>query len=194
MKLTYLFLFVFSILFLGYFAFDILQTPTGGAVSSVYHDYISLTTQPDHGLPSGSGSLILDLPKKATSCTFTGSWVTDNDQFNHRGVCHNARGTFSGYADASSQYVINDPDLFYWADLSQPKLNPPLQRYDDSSFWMELCDDEYYRPNHAPRYGVQGRIEGFGTKTLSFAWDYFDDSNARPQVLFMTDLTCTLSS
>lgn len=194
MKLTYLFLFAFSILFLGHFSLDTLQTPTGGVVSSVYIDYISLVAQPDHGLSRGSGTLTLDLPKKATSCTFTGSWVTDNDQFNQRSTCHQATGTFEGYADAFGQYVITDPDLFRWAGLSQAQLNPPAQRYADYSFWMELCDDEYYKSNHIPRYGVQGRIEGFGTKTLSFVWDYFDDGNARPQVLFMTDLTCKLVS
>ena len=59
--------------------------------------------------------------------------------------------------------------------------------------WMELCDDQYYRSNHVPRYGVQGRIEGFGTKTLSFIWDYRDQSNARPAVDFSFDLTCVLS-
>ncbi len=140
----------------------------------------------------GSGNFIRIFPAPVESCTFSGSWITDNDLFNHNGFCHRARGTFEGYADAYEQYVTNDPDLFYWADLSQPQLNPPAQRHADSSFWMELCDDEYYRSNHAPRYGVQGRIEGFGTKTLSFVWDYFDDSNARPAVDFNFALTCVL--
>ena len=194
MKLTYLFLFAFSILFLGLFSAELLQTPTGGVVSSVYHDYVSITAFPDHGLPEGSGSLTLDLPKNVESCTFVGSWITDNDQFNQRNTCHKATGTFEGYADAYEQYVMNDPDLFYWAGQSQGQLNPSAQRYADASFWMELCDTEYYRPKHIPRYGVQGRIEGFGTDTLSFAWDYKDDSNARPHVLFMMDLTCKLSS
>ncbi|MBS3144542.1 hypothetical protein J4208_03065 [Candidatus Woesearchaeota archaeon] len=194
MKLTYLFLFAFSILFLGLFSVELLQTPTGGVVSSIYTDYVSITALPDHGLPEGSGSLTLDLPKKVKSCTFVGSWVTDNDQFHRRNTCHNAQGTFSGYADVHKQYVVNDPNLYSWAGQSQGKLNPSAQRYEDASFSMELCDDEYYRSNHVPRYGVQGRIEGFGTETLSFTWDYKDDSNARPQVLFMIDLTCILFS
>lgn len=150
------------------------------------------TYAPDASSSKGAGNFTKTFSDPVDSCTFTGSWVTDNDRFNHRGFCHNARGTFTGYADASEQYVVNDPDLFYWADLSHGQLNPPAQRYEDYSFWVELCDDAYYRPNHVPRYFVQGRIEGFDTKTLSFVWDYRDESNARPAVDFSIDLTCVL--
>ena len=143
--------------------------------------------------PTGSDIFTKTFSSSVQSCTFVGSWITDNDLYSHNGFCHNAKGTFEGYADAYEQYVVNDPDLFFWADLSQGQLNPFPQRYDGYSMWMELCDDQYYRSNHIPRYGVQGRIEGFGTKTLSFVWNYRDDSNARPAVDFSFDLTCTLS-
>ena len=194
MKLAYLFLFALSTLLLGYFSFGMLQHPTGNAVSSVYSDYVSFTVQPDHGLPIGEGSETLQLPGKVKSCTFTGTWITDNNQkFNQRNSCHNAKGTFSGSADAYQQYVINDPDLFNWADLYQPQLNPPATTYQDYSFWMELCDSEYYSPRHTPRYLATARLSGFGTNTLQFYWSY-EDHDMKPQILFMIDLKCKLSS
>jgi len=193
MKLSYLFLLTLSTLLLGYFSQGIFLSPTGGAVSS-FHDYVTFTAQAERGRPSGQGSVVLTLPFPARSCTFTGSWITDNDQFNQRGSCHGAKGIFTGYVDATQQYVINNPDLFRWAGLSQAALNPSEQKYEGYSFWMETCDPEYYRPNHATRYGITGTITGFGTKQLSFTWNYFDDSNIPPHVDFMVTLDCTLFS
>ena len=190
MKLTYLFLFAFSTLLLGYFSFSMLDHPTGNVVSSLYQDYVSLTMQPDHGLSTGSGSEILDLPRSVTSCTFSGTWRTNNNQaFNLRRFCHRATGTFSGYADASEQYVINDPDIFRWAGISRAAMNPPVATHQGYSFWMETCDDDYYSLRHIPRYTAKGTITGFGTDTLAFIWDYYDENNS-PVVDFSFTLTC----
>ena len=171
-----------------------LDHPTGNAVSSFYHDYVSLTMQPDHGLPTGHGSETLLLTQSVKSCTFSGTWRTNNNQaFNLRRSCHKATGTFSGYADASEQYVVNDPDLFRWAGISRAAMNPPVATHQGYSFWMETCDSEYYTLHHTPRNTVKGTITGFGTKTLHFDWTY-QDRDMKPQVLFMIDLTCKLSS
>ncbi len=142
--------------------------------------------------PKNSGMFTKTFPGKVQSCTFKGTWITDNDQkFNQRNTCHGAVGSFNGFADAQKQYVINDPDLFRWVGLSQASLNPPAQRYDGYSFWMETCDDEYYRSAHVPRYGVSGTITGFGTSTLAFIWNYYDE-NTKPAVDFSFDLDCKL--
>jgi len=171
-----------------------INDPTGNAVSSLYRNYVSLTMQPNHGLSTGSGSEILQLPRLVQSCTFSGTWRTNNNQaFNLRRSCHEATGTFSGYADASQQYVTNDPDLFRWAGISRAALNPPAATHESYSFWMETCDSEYYTFYHTPRYIAQATISGFGTKTLHFDWIY-KDRNMKPQVLFMVDLKCKLSS
>ena len=131
-------------------------------------------------------------PGSIQSCTYTGRWTTDNDQYGSpRNICHGATGTFEGYADANKQYVINNPDLFRWAGLSQAALNPSAQRYDGYGFWMESCDGEYYRSSHTPRYGAQGVLQGFGTDTLAFSWAYFDE-DTRAAVDFSFDLTCNI--
>ncbi|MBI1972705.1 hypothetical protein HYS50_01735 [Candidatus Woesearchaeota archaeon] len=141
--------------------------------------------------PRGNGIFTKTFPGKIRSCTFTGSWITDNDQFNQRGSCHGAKGTFTGYADATQQYVINNPDLFQWNGLSQGALNPSEQRYEGYSFWMETCNAEYYRPGHVPKYGATGTLDGFGTNILAFVWNYFDEY-ARPAVDFSFVLDCQI--
>ncbi|HLC72684.1 MAG TPA: hypothetical protein VJH37_03820 [Candidatus Nanoarchaeia archaeon] len=142
--------------------------------------------------PRGSGMFTKTFPGKVDSCTFSGFWITDNNiRFNQRNQCHKATGTFSGYADLYEQYVINDPDLFRWAGISRAALNPPVATYEGYSFWMETCDNDYYSLRHIPRYTTKGTISGFGTDTLAFIWDYYDQNN-RPVIDFSFILDCQI--
>lgn len=173
----------------------VLQEPSSRLAS--YSTTTGFRTQNVGGAsyPRGSGAFTKTFPGIVRSCTFSGTWVTDNLYFHRQQTneCHRAQGIFNGSADFYEQYVINDPDLFRWAGSSQALLNPPAQRYDGYSFWMETCDNEYYSSRHTPRYGVTGRITGFGTNTLSFTWDYYDEDN-KPAVDFGFTLDCQMES
>tara|TARA_Y100000310_G_scaffold1020_1_gene1423 strand:+ start:19863 stop:20903 length:1041 start_codon:yes stop_codon:yes gene_type:complete len=135
------------------------------------------------------GYYIETFPDSVQSCTITGTWVTDNDHLGRqRRYCHEAKGTFVGYADAENQYVTNDPTYFPWEGESKPKVNPLPKDYPNYAFYMNTCNTNYYTEQ---KYYFRGTIEGFGTKELTFNWEYFDDET-RPQVSITINLDCTL--
>ncbi len=168
------------------------QQPPKPAKSTVFTTTTGFRVYPDRSVGSGEGVFTKTFPGKVQSCTYTGSWKTDNTRvLELRNTCHGAQGVFTGYADFYKQYVDNDPDLYRWAGPSQSYLNPSPTRHDNYGFWMETCDTEYYANRHTPRYGITGTITGFGTDTLSFAWTYYD-KNTKPSIDFTFSLTCTL--
>ncbi len=173
-------------------ATPIQQPPQPPAKPTTFTTTTGFRTYPDRSTGTGEGVFTKTFPGKVQSCAYTGTWITDNDRVMElRNTCHEAQGSFTGYADFSTQYVDNDPDLYRWAGPSQSYFNPSPVRHDNYGFWMEACDTEYYAKRHISRFGVSGAITGFGTNTLSFAWTYYD-KNTKPSVDFTFSLTCTL--
>jgi hypothetical protein len=92
------------------------------------------------------GTKTLPFPDVVKSCTFTGDWITENDPWGRqRRYCHKASGSFSGYGDASEQYVINDPGYFQWAGEAKPRSDPPATKYEGHVMHMLTCSHLYYR-------------------------------------------------
>ena len=153
----------------------------------------SFSTHPPLGSskPFAQGIYTKTFPDKVTSCTIRGRWITDDDLFgSRRQFCHGAEGTFTASADATEQYVTNDPNYFSWSGLSKAKSNPPPTTYEGYIMYMHICDNNYHRE---PRYYARSTVTGFDTKTLTFDWEYFDDET-QPAVNFIFQLDCTLTT
>lgn len=141
------------------------------------------------GRASAYGTYILQFPDVVESCTFDGTWITDDDPFGRqRQYCHDAMGSFHSYADAYTQYVTNDPGYFTWAGVSKPTVNPPATYYPGYVLFMNTCSNDYYRQ---PLYYMRAVADGFGTKDITLIWEYYDDET-KPQVTFLFNATCTL--
>ena len=129
------------------------------------------------GKSDGFGSYDIKFPGKAQSCVIEdGTFHIKDKQLQESfvGICHNAQGTFTSYADQYQQYTTTDPSFFTWDGIS--KQDPLPVFYDGYFSHIKLCDEGY---SQKERNYVRAKMTGFGTDVITVDWEYKDITGKR---------------